>query len=184
MDEPMVNSRFSKEIRMTRRVLCALVALAIPAAAAAQDGFKSPYDIVKGNILKAASQVPEEHYSFKPTPDVRSMGQLFGHIANANFMICSMASGVKSTATGNAEELKTKAEIEQALAASFAFCDQAWTSVDAAKGTEPVDVFGMKHSRASALSFNTAHDWEHYGNLVTYMRLKGMVPPSSQGGGQ
>lgn len=169
---------------MIRRVLCTAFAIALPATFAAQDGFKSPYDLVKGNILKSAAQVPEEHYAFKPTPEVRSMGQLFGHIANANFMICSMASGEKSTATGDAEKLTAKADIEKALAASFAFCDKAWGAVTAARAGEPVDLFGMKHSRASALSFNTAHDWEHYGNLVTYMRLKGMVPPSSQGGGQ
>lgn len=167
------------------RIACAALALSIPASVSAQtaDGFKLPYDIAKGYITKAAEQVSEANYSFKPTPEVRSFGQLFGHIANANFMICSIASGEKSTATGNAEQLKTKAEIQKALADSFAFCDKAWAAVTAAKAGEPVDVFGMKHTRASALSFNSAHDWEHYGNLVTYMRLKGMVPPSSQGGG-
>jgi len=167
------------------RIACAALALSIPASVSAQsaDGFKLPYDIVKGNITKAAEQVSEANYAFKPTPEVRSFGQLFGHIANANFMICSIASGEKSTATGNAEQLKTKAEIQKALADSFAFCDKAWAAVTGAKVSEPVDVFGMKHTRASALSFNSAHDWEHYGNLVTYMRLKGMVPPSSQGGG-
>ena len=165
-------------------VLC--LTLSVPASMAAQsaaDGYRLPYDIVKGNITKAAEQVSEANYSFKPTPEVRSFGQLIGHIANANFMICSGASGEKSPATGDAEKLATKAELQKALAASFAFCDKAWTTVQGARGSVAVDLFGMKFTGASAMAFNSTHEWEHYGNIVTYMRLKGMVPPSSQGGG-
>ena len=173
---------------MSRVVRASVMATAVAllsstVSAQAPGGFKGPYDIVKDYLTKAAAQVDEANYAFKPTPDVRSLGQLFGHVANANFMICSIASGEKNPATGNAEQLKTKAEIQKALADSFAFCDKAWAAVTPANAEQSVDVFGMKHSRASALSFNSAHDWEHYGNIVTYMRLKGMVPPSSQGGG-
>lgn len=151
------------------------------ANSATRAGMKGTYDVSKAWYLKAVAQVGQEHYSYKPTPEVRSMGQLFGHVANANFMICSMASGEKSTATGDYEKVTSKAEMEKAIADSFAFCDKAWDAVAGDKGTEAVEIFGMKHTRASALAFNTAHDWEHYGNLVTYMRLRGMVPPSSQG---
>lgn len=172
------------------RVACAaLVAVSLPSAAAAQTaadtraGITSIYEVVKGYLTKAAEQTAEEHYAFKPTADVRSLGQLFGHVANANYMICSIAAGEKSPATSNAEQLTAKADIQKALAASFAYCDSAWTKIDGAKGAEPVDLFGMKHTRASALALNAAHDWEHYGNIVTYLRLKGLVPPSSQGGG-
>ncbi len=166
-----------------------LVLCSLPSAAAAQTaadtraGIKMTYDIVKGNLTKAAEQTAEEHFSFKPTPEIRSLGQLFGHVANANYMICSMAVGEKSPAPSNAEQITSKADLQKALAASFAYCDTAWTKVDGAKGAEPVELFGMKHTRASALAFNAAHDWEHYGNVVTYLRLKGLVPPSSQGGG-
>lgn len=174
-------------VRAGRAAAAAVIVLVFTGAAAAQSadlaGYKVPHDTVKGWLTQAAEAIPEEHYAFKPTPEVRSMGQLFGHVANANFMICSAASGEKSPATGNAEQLKTKAEIQKALADSFAFCDKAWTTVGGARGSEPVDLFGMKLTRASALAFNAAHDFEHYGNVVTYMRLKGMVPPSSQGGG-
>lgn len=191
----MVDSRlhrqsgFAKKKPMVRviRVLSVLfLALAIPASIAAQpaaDGYRLPYDIVKGNITKAAEQMTEANYGFKATPEVRSFGQLLGHITDANFMICSAASGEKSRATGDAEKLASKAEIQKALADSFAFCDKAWGIVGGARGAVAVDLFGMKFTGASAMSFNSAHDWEHYGNIVTYMRLKGMVPPSSQGGG-
>lgn len=188
----MVDSAFPKETLMARtsRLAFALLVLCtVPSAAAAQTaadtraGIKSTYDVVKGHLTKAAEQIADEHFSFKPTPDIRSLGQLFGHIANANYMICSIAAGEKSPSTGNAEQLTSKADLQKALAASFAYCDTAWTKIDGAKGAEPVDLFGMKHTRASALALNAAHDWEHYGNIVTYMRLKGLVPPSSQGGG-
>lgn len=172
------------------RVLCAAVlCLSIPAVGFAQmgqpqsapDGFRLVYESAKGNITKAAAQVVEANYGFKPTPDVRTFGQLFGHIANANFMICSLASGLPNPSKADLEKTAAKADLEKALADSFAFCDKAWGAVTADNANEPIEIFGMKHTRASGLSFNSAHMWEHYGNLVTYMRLKGMVPPSSQG---
>lgn len=171
------------------RLAAVLVCLAIPASVAAQSadlaGYKLPHDVVKGNLIKSAEAVAEADYAFKPTPEVRSFGQLFGHVANANFMICANAAGEPSPATGDAEKLTAKADIQKALADSFAYCDTVWASLAEpgreAWGSEPVDLFGMKLTRASALAFNSAHDWEHYGNVVTYMRLKGMVPPSSQG---
>ena len=175
--------------RICRVALVALVVVSLPSFAAAQTaadtraGIKMTYDSVKGNLTKTAEQASEALYGFKPVPEVRSMGQVLGHVANANYMICAIAAGEKSPATSNAEELTSKADIQKALAGSFAYCDTVWTKIEGAKGSEPVDVFGMKQTRASAMAFNAAHDWEHYGNLVTYMRLKGMVPPSSQGGG-
>jgi uncharacterized damage-inducible protein DinB len=188
----MVDSAFPKERVMSSAVrvaFAALVVVSCSTAASAQTaadtraGIKGTYDIVKGNLLKSAEMATDEIYAFKPTPDVRSTGQLLGHVANANYMICSMAAGEKSPATSNAEQLTAKADIQKALAGSFAYCDTVWTKIEGDKGSEAVDVFGMKHTRASAMAFNAAHDWEHYGNIVTYLRLKGLVPPSSQRGG-
>ena len=176
-------------VRAIRFALAAAVCLSLPgsvhAQSADQAGYKVPHDVVKGNLIKSAEAVAEADYTFKPTPEVRSFGQLFGHVANANFMICANAAGEKSPAMSDAEKLTAKADIQKALADSFAYCDKVWASLaEAGKekwGSEPVDLFGMKLTRASAMAFNAAHDWEHYGNIVTYMRLKGMVPPSSQG---
>ena len=176
--------------RACRVAIAALVVISVPSIAAAQTpadtraGIKAMFDVVKGHLTKTAEQASDELYTFKPTPDVRSLGQMLGHVANANYMICSLAAGEKSPATSNAEQLTAKADIQKALAGSFAYCDSVWAKIDGAKGSEPVELFGMKHTRASAMALNSAHDWEHYGNLVTYMRLKGMVPPSSQGGGE
>lgn len=141
---------------------------------------KGQYEMVKSNITKSAEKVGEDVYAFKPTPEVRSFGQIVGHVADANYMICGNASGTKGP-EGSAEKTKTtKADLQKALADSFAFCDAAWAGLTDAKAGEAVKMFGMDQTRMSVLSLNTAHDFEHYGNLVTYMRLKNIVPPSSE----
>jgi uncharacterized damage-inducible protein DinB len=140
--------------------------------------------VVKGNILKSAEQVPENLYSFKPTPEVRTFGQLFGHIADANFMICATIAGEKSPMTTSVEKtVTTKAGLATALSESFAYCDKVYGATADVDGAKMVDLFGMKMAKLAALGFNTAHNFEHYGNLVTYLRLNKMVPPSSQGRG-
>lgn len=166
----------------------ALLTLALAAAPQAPANptlltVRATYDQVKGYLLKAADQVPEEHYAFKPVPEVRSMGALFAHVADANFMICSAASGEKPAMSGIEKSKTTKAEIRDALAASFKFCDAAFDGLTGARADETVKFFlPGAHSRLGVLAFNNAHDFEHYGNIVTYMRLKGMVPPSSARG--
>jgi len=142
---------------------------------------KSAFDLAKGNILKAAAQVPDDMYGFKPTPDVRSMGALFAHIADANFMMCAAASGEKPTMSGIEKEKTTKKDLVAALEASFTFCESAFSGMTGARANETIKfMLPGTHTRVGVLAFNNAHDFEHYGNVVTYMRLKGMVPPSSQ----
>jgi uncharacterized damage-inducible protein DinB len=155
------------------------------AAAQAPDpavaSIKGTFDLVRGNITKAAAQVSEDLYAFKPTPDVRSMGALFGHIADANFMICGAASGEKAPMTGIEKSKTTKKDLTEALEASFKFCESAFSGMTGARANETIKFFlPGTHTRLGVLAFNNAHDFEHYGNIVTYMRLKGMVPPSSQ----
>lgn len=156
------------------------------AAMAAGDGASAAgvtalYQTVRGYITASAEQMPEEDYSYSPTPEVRSFGQILGHVANASFMFCAPVRGEEAPSRPNAEELATKAEIVQALSEGFAYCDQAYAT-DAGQMADALQFFGQPHTKLSVLAFNMAHDFEHYGNLVTYMRLNGMVPPSSQGG--
>ena len=139
--------------------------------------------MIKGYVTKAADQVPEGLYSFKATPEVRSFGQLFGHIADANYSMCAAATGGKDPSL-NIEKTKTeKADLAKALAESFTFCEKAIASTTDANGATIRELFGMKMAQVSWLNFAVAHDYEHYGNIVTYMRLNKMVPPSSQGRG-
>ena len=154
-----------------------------PAAAGSTVGsVRAMTDLAKQWLTKAAAQVPEDLYAFKPTPDVRSLGGIIAHVADANFMICGMASGQKPTMSGIEKTKKTKAELTEALAASFAFCDAAFEGMTPARADETIKFFiPGTHTRLGVLAFNAAHDFEHYGNIVTYMRLKGLVPPSSAG---
>jgi uncharacterized damage-inducible protein DinB len=169
--------------------IAAAVVLVGPSAVAAQadsplvGSTRVLYEQVKGFITQSAEQVPEADYGFRPTEGVRTFGQLIGHIANAHYMFCSTALGEQSPSRENLEETKTtKADLVAALSASFAYCDRAYTTMTDAQATEMVNVFGNQRPKLFALNFNVAHDMEHYGNIVTYMRIRGMTPPSSQRG--
>jgi uncharacterized damage-inducible protein DinB len=136
---------------------------------------------VGGNITKAAEQMPEANYAFKPTPEVRSFGQILGHVADANYMFCSVASGEKPPVTDIEKTKTTKADLQKALTDAFAYCDKVFAGMSDTKGVEMVPFFvGGQQPKLAILALNTAHDFEHYGNIVTYLRLKGLVPPSSQ----
>ncbi len=169
---------------MRARTGAILLLLALPTAASAQAvAAASPlYDYVKGNIVKSAEQMPEANYSFKPVATVRSYGQLIGHVANANYMFCSVAKGEKSPATQDFEKTTEKAALVKALQDAFAYCDPIYKMPDASF-TAMHEMFGMNMTRLGWLIMNVAHDNEHYGNIVTYLRLKGLVPPSSQSSG-
>ena len=172
-----------------KRVLIAIVAAsAVTATAGSAFAQTSPltasakvqFDMIKANVLKTANKVGPELYSFKPTPEVRSLGEILGHVADANFGICAIAAGEKPT-SGGFEKKTVKADIVQGLTDSIAYCDKVIAGMDDTKGVEVTKFFTGPTTRHGVLWFNTSHSYEHYGNLVTYMRLKGIVPPSSGG---
>jgi uncharacterized damage-inducible protein DinB len=108
------------------------------------------------------------------------VGELLGHIANAQFLFCSAAAGEDSPNSENFEETaSTKAQLNAALEAAFAYCTGVYEAMTDAKGAEMANFFGNEMARSAILAFNSAHNYEHYGNLVTYMRLNGITPPSS-----
>ncbi len=175
-------------LRKATLVAFAFAGLLLPRAAAAQAGdpliasAKQQSDLIKGNILKSAEKMPEEHYSFKPTPEVRSYGQLLGHIANASFMICSRAAGTPSPSKTDIEKTVTaKADLIKALNEAFTYCDGVYAKMTPQAATETVKFFTGMTPKLGVLTFNTAHNFEHYGNIVTYLRMKNIVPPSSEG---
>ena len=145
---------------------------------------KAGWDGAKRNIVESADQMPEANYSYKPTESVRTFGQILAHIAGASYVFCSAAKGEKSPFAEEHFEktATTRAAIIKAVQDSNAYCDSVVSSLTDAKAGESIDLpFGMgKAPRAQALIFNTGHLMEHYGNLVTYFRMKNMVPPSSK----
>jgi uncharacterized damage-inducible protein DinB len=141
---------------------------------------KGIYTAIKTNVAKAAEKMPEANYSFKPTPEVRSFGQLVGHVADAQYLFCSIALGEKNPAPGIEKNKTSKADLVSALNDAFAYCDKAYDGLTDAHAADMVKFFGRDLTKLSLLSLSTAHDDEHYGNMVTYMRIKGLVPPSSE----
>ena len=136
---------------------------------------------VRSVIMRSAEKMDAENYSFKPTPEVRSFGQIIGHIADAQYMFCAPVLGEKKAPAPGVEKSKTtKADLIVALKTAFDYCDQAYKAVTEPNASEMVSFFGGDRTNLSVLSFNTMHLYEHYGNLVTYFRIKGMVPPSSK----
>lgn len=140
---------------------------------------RAAWEGVRNNVLRAAEKMPEENYAFKPVPEVRSFGQLIGHVADAQFSICSPAKGMPRPEVQVEKTKTTKADLLAWLKDSDALCDSAFTDLTDAKAVEPVK-FGRERARLTVLNMNTSHSNEHYGNIVTYMRLKGLVPPSSE----
>ena len=155
-------------------------AMAQMSANPAMDAVKAQFGMAKNPVTRTAAKVPEELYSFKPTPEVRSLGQLIGHIADANFSICGAAGGETPPAVSIEKTKTSKADLSQALADSFAFCHKIIAAMDDKKGMEMIKFFTGPIPRMMVLAFNNSHNNEYYGNLVTYMRLKGIVPPSSE----
>jgi len=146
---------------------------------------KSMNATIRRNIADAAEEMPAEEYSFRPTPQVRSFGQIIGHLTEANFFFCSQAADKKYPVTTDYEKITDKATLVKDLNDSLAYCDAVYAATTDANFLRPVKVsYGSgsassKTVRGAVLMFNTAHNNEHYGNLVVYMRLKGHVPPST-----
>jgi uncharacterized damage-inducible protein DinB len=144
---------------------------------ASEKGF---YSFVSGAVVGAAEKMPEENYSFKPTPEVRNFGQLVGHVADASYMFCSQALGEANPAKDIEKTKTSKAALVAALKDGVAYCNKAFDSMTDAKGSQIVKLFNFDLAKLTVFSINTAHTDEHYGNMVTYMRLKGIVPPTSE----
>ncbi len=169
--------------------LVGLLAVSLPASTLAQDKGANPFtgvvkdawNSMKGNVTAAATAMPENEYGFKPVPEVRSFGQIVGHLANEHYGICSAAKGEKNPNSTDFEKTTAKADLLKALADSVAYCDATFAAATDKTAFDQVDLFGSKFTKLRALELNVTHDGEHYGNFVTYMRLKGHVPPTSAG---
>ena len=167
---------------MRTLLICLLVTAAV--AVAQENPFSSFNKVAFGQmkmwILASAEKMPEQNYGFRPTDAVRSFGQVVGHVADAQYMFCSLALGEKTTAA-NVEQTKTsKADLIAALKTAFAYCDKAYDAMTDASAAETVKLFGRDMPKPVVLTVNDMHLSEHYGNLVTYLRLKNIVPPSSE----
>lgn len=162
-----------------------LIVLLAPAAIFAQDnplsGFnKMAHGQVTAWLLSSAEKMPEENYAFKPTDTVRSFGQLVGHVSDAQYTFCSAAVGDKNPGLRIEQTKTSKADLIAALKEATAYCSKAYGSMTDASGVQTVKFFGSDMPKFSVLSVNISHLAEHYGNMVTYLRMKNIVPPSTE----
>jgi hypothetical protein len=149
---------------------------------------RNAYTQNRNYIAKAAEKMPEQYYGLRPGPqmEVRTFGQLVGHLANYNYLVCSDAKGEKNPNQGNDfEKLTAKSALVKALNGALTYCDGVYGALTDSSAMQPVHATAQQDAgrplepRISRLIFNYAHNYEHYGNMVTYMRIKSIVPPSS-----
>ncbi len=161
-------------------VTCTISLHAQAPADAAVAAVRSQWKGAIANITAAANELTEAEYAYRPVAGVRTFGQLVGHVAGSQNMFCAVVLGDKPPAEDAIEKgPQTKAALVAALTASTAYCAKAYAIAGAA-GAATVDMFGEKGTKFDALALNAVHDGEHYGNIVTYMRMQGKVPPSSK----
>ncbi len=143
---------------------------------------RTDYQTIRDYFIRAAEEMPEADYGFKPSPDVRSFGQQVAHVADDQYNLCAPAKGETRKAAYQLIEhtLSTKTDLVAALKDAFAYCDGAYDALTDVGGTAMV-TSGQQRTRFGMLNWNLWHTWEHYGNVVVYLRMKGLVPPSSQG---
>jgi uncharacterized damage-inducible protein DinB len=149
---------------------------------------RNAYTTNRNYLARTAEKMPEGSYGMRPGPqmEVRTFGQILGHLANFNFLWCSQAKGEKNPSQGHDfEKAATKAELVKGLNDALTYCDTAYSSLTDASGTETITITQengrqTQSLRMSLLVLNYGHNNEHYGNLVTYMRIKSIVPPSSE----
>jgi uncharacterized damage-inducible protein DinB len=174
---------------MRKLYLCLLVPVAIataqntpsPANPNPFSSFnKAAYSQMKIWLLASAEKMPEDSYNFKPADTVRSFGQIIGHLADAQNMFCSAATGEKNPNLKIEATKTSKADLIAALKDAFTYCDTAYDRMTDAAASETVKFFNRDMPKPVLLTVNDMHDSEHYGNLITYLRLKGIVPPSSE----
>jgi uncharacterized damage-inducible protein DinB len=178
---------------MRRAVAILITTFFVAAPAAAQTGgasanpisqaLSNAWNSAKLNIRESAEQMPDAKYGFKATDAVKSFGEILAHVAGANYIYCSAAKGEASPFDEDHFEktAKTKADIQKAVNDAIAYCDPVYASLTDQSAAAMVARPGStrQSARASALIGNIAHTNEHYGNLITYFRLNGMVPPST-----
>ncbi|MCI0336879.1 MAG: DinB family protein [Acidobacteria bacterium] len=140
---------------------------------------KGAYTNIKNNVLKAADKMSEENYGFKATAEVQTFGQRIAHIADANMRTCAALKGEQKNL--GAATKTTKADLMAALKESFAYCDGVYDSMTDADAMKIVSTGRGQRSKLAALWGIVSHDNEVYGTITVYMRLKGVVPPSSEG---
>jgi uncharacterized damage-inducible protein DinB len=179
-----------------KRTLCLTAVVLLAAAAASAQApagqrvgvaarLQQGYNQLKTNLTQSADKMSDADASFKPAPEIRTLAGQFAHIAQFHYLFCSQVKGGTNPNQENLEQTKTtKADATKALADSFAYCDDAFSSLTEESANQFVPARGGEQSKVVPLMNLIAHDNEEYGIITVYLRLKGLVPPSTENAGR
>jgi hypothetical protein len=146
------------------------------------------FNVFTNYLVMAAQMMPESGYAFRPTPDLRTFGQQINHATGAHYSFCNQAGlppGIQKQAAPNLATVTSKPAIVAALKESIAYCDRVLAAASEAWLMEIAPGLGGSSSglirgmRAHAFIYNAVHSAEDYGTITTYMRMQGVVPPST-----
>jgi uncharacterized damage-inducible protein DinB len=156
----------------------AQVSPSLPNPTSAPNPLTTTLSIFRSNmqdkIMKSADEMPESKYSYRPTKDVRSFGEILNHLADISYTLCSNVKGEANPISATAKV--SKAEVKAYLKGSFDYCDGVYSGFTDAHLNDPADFFGVKTNKMFILTQLGNHDALHYGNLVTYLRINGLMP--------
>ncbi len=158
-----------------------LIPVVLPAADPVTAAFKARYQTQKLNFTESAEAMPEAEMKFRLTPDQRAFGDWLEHTADMNYRMCSQIVGQpapKNTGV-NGVQNRGKNAIKEAINASFAHCDKVFETLSDAKAMEEVPAGNKKVPAVDVMFSYIANLNAHYGNMVGYMRVKGIIPPST-----
>ena len=176
------------------QILTAAAVLAAPSLALAQTPAPAPqtftlsgnmvqgYQNIQRNLLEAAEKMPEADYSFRPTAQIRPFGELVAHVALSQFGTCAALKGDEAPPHKEDKEdaVRSKSELVALFKESTAYCDPVLTSL---KDEDLPVLTKAGHNQAAKglfLAGTVAHGNEMYGTMSVYLRLKGLVPPSTE----
>jgi hypothetical protein len=165
------------------KTICVLLMCGAAALAQAPnpltDAVMNRYKGIRQNLIESAEAMPEEGYGFRLTPPQRPFGEWIGHVAMGNYNFCGVIKGEKPPDTHHLHALTGKAELSKALVESFEYCDAALKGMDDRKAMAEATVGDKKVYPVQGMVNLVSSGNEHYGNIVGYLRSKGITPPSS-----
>ena len=146
------------------------------------------FNVFTNYLVMAAEMMPESGYAFRPTPDVRTFGEQINHATSSHYSFCNQAGlppGVQKQGAPAMATIKSKTQIVGALKDSIAYCNrvlaaasEAWL-MEVAPGLGGSSSGQIRGMRAHAFIYNAVHSAEDYGTITTYLRMQGIVPPST-----
>src|SRR5467141_2556030 len=159
-------------------------AAAPPSKSPVADGLRGMEQRFSRILVGAAEAMPADKYNYRPTPAQMSFAQIQVHLANeGNDVLCGKAAGMEVPKRAAVDTTATKEQLVARLKETFQFCEQAFAKMDDSKLADPVSMFGMNLTRATALLI-TVGDWaDHYSQEANYLRLNGVLPPSARRSG-